>query len=112
MTISNATLLRVDTPQTADAAGVVALTTGAAISARCVLVEPRWSELRQAEALKVTVTAMLYVLRSNYAGTFALGMKVNVQQDGGTATDYFVRTLASPTKAGGLTHWQLGLEAA
>jgi cyanate permease len=113
--ILNATVTRVDVVAGATRDGQASLTTGSAVAVRCALVKPSNALLRSAEANKVTVTAALFVLASALGTTIgpAVEQVWTVQIDGfGAGRQYRVRMVNPNAKAGGLSHYELGLEEA
>ena len=105
--MTNATLLRIDTPPTPTTGGDVGTyTTGSALSVRCVLDEPTFLIQRQIDEMKLTANAVLYVKLSDYptAGAVLVADKmVRVQQDGGAVQMLRIEH-ASLRVFGGLSH--------
>lgn len=82
--LTNATILRIDTPGTAAGDGTITFTEGAAISARCAYDEAQFAQNWQLGGLIKDAKAVLYVPAT--AGlTIDRGYRIRVQADGGTA---------------------------
>ncbi len=76
--ITNATILRIDTPSAPNAAGVRTLVEGPAISVRAALTMPTVLQLRTLGLSGTAVTGALYVLKSATATAFATGQMITV----------------------------------
>jgi hypothetical protein len=114
--LTNATLLRIDTPGAPDPAGKVTLTPGAAMACRCAVLPARAGDKYRAEAqeeradatLIVTLTAFnLALALAGYTARFALLPEqwVVIAMDGDptdTQTSYRVRSVDTRPGPGGL----------
>lgn len=120
--LSNATILRIDTPTAADGAGDVAVTAGGTMAARCAAIPKRTvrpsTEIAEAfnemTALVSFATFPLALAAGGYDGTLipAKGQIWTVGIDGQAQTWVgTVQTVGSVSK-GSLSHWQVLLRQA
>ncbi len=113
--ISNATLIAIDLPNPADAAGDVDYATVAGLSVRCALGSVEAAEqfapderLEGGSAKLTVLDASLAVIANAAARTPSPGQRYHVQAEGESAAVYRVHSATHHPK-GGLSHWVVQL---
>ena len=109
--ISNATLQRIDTPQTANPLGDVLYTPGAPLTVRACQDEPSDSQKYVLGIIVADATAVLYVLMSAIAtGLLVPRNHLVVQMDGFGAKTYQILGVRNFVKSGGLSNFEVWLK--
>ena len=112
MNLTNATLLRIDTPLAAGPGGDVAYSTGSPISIRVLQDEPTFSTKYVLGIVIAEATAVLFVSLALALGiTFRPDQLVTVQIDGGSPSLFTVLYRRDRILPGTLSHYELYLKA-